>query len=421
MCTLFITMKTILLAAVSTTFWLSSHAFVTGLGGRTCGSTAVAGYKNSVTASYLDSLSTPRVVTLTTTKVAIDEKIDLLDDALQSNTSAAAMLLAKLGALEGSDREAFVSSLLSEIDNPVPWWSRIRPLTRFSRRARRASLRRVLDLSTPAASEQEQAGDDLDQRSRRRSLVIILRSLAKQEDEGDEAKANNQSGNHIPAIVSLEKVARREARATIRPQDMLNRLPKGLETPRYTVVVERPQFEVRRYDPFSVCSVAMNKPRPAGADTTDAKISNPQLVGASSFGALAGYLFGKNQQQTSMKMTTPVLSSGEGDARQMSFVLPSDYWQEDGLDSAPKPLAGSGVILERDEGGERAVVMFGGFATKQDVEAKTQQLLEGLRKDKEWQAARDASVCLAQYNDPFTPPWKRRNEVSIKAIPLLTN
>jgi hypothetical protein len=363
----------------------------------------------------------PRVVTLTTTKVAIDDKIDLLDDALQSNTTAASTLLAKLSALEGSDREAFVSNLLGTIDGSNSWWSKIRPLARFSRRARRASLRRVLDLSTPVASEQEQAGDPFDERSRRRSLVIILRSLAKQEDGGVEAMATSQSRKHVPAIVSLEKAARREARAAIRPQDMLSRLPSGLETPAYTVVVERPNFEVRRYDPFSVCSVAMNKPRPAEADTTDAKISNPQLAGASSFGALAGYLFGKNQQQTSMKMTTPVLSSGEGDARQMSFVLPSDYWQEDGLDNAPKPLDGSRVILERDEGGLRAVVMFGGFATKKDVETRTHQLLEGLKKDKEWQAAEDATVCLAQYNDPFTPPWKRRNEVSIKAVPVLTN
>ena len=416
------TMKTILSAALSTTVLVFSHAFVTGLGGRNSGSMAVAGYKNSVTASYLDSLSVPRVVTLTTTKVIIDDEISLLDDALQSNITAAATLLAKISVLEGRDREAFVSNLLDTIDSTDPWWSKIRPLTRFSRRARRASLRRVLDLSTPIASEEEQAGDELDQRSRRRSLVIILRSLAKQEDEGAQVMVQSPSRNHVPAIVLLEKAARRDARATIRPQDMINRLPRGLETPNYTVVVERPTFEVRHYDPFAVCSVAMNKPRPVDAtDTTDAKVSNPQLAGASSFGALAGYLFGKNQQQTSMKMTTPVLSSGDGDARQMSFVLPSDYWQEDGLNSAPKPLDGSGVTLQRDEGGLRAVVMFGGFATKKDVETRTHQLLEGLRKDKEWQADQDASVCLAQYNDPFTPPWKRRNEVSIKAVPVLTN
>lgn len=118
-----------------------------------------------------------------------------------------------------------------------------------------------------------------------------------------------------------------------------------------------------------------------------------------------------------MKMTTPVLSEGEGDERSMSFVLPSDYWKDGAIASAPKPLQDSGVALQTKEREERGVVMFGGFVGKKDVEKRTKQLLDGLAKDKEWIAAKEAKVTLAQYNDPFTPPWKRRNEVSIKVVP----
>ena len=51
----------------------------------------------------------------------------------------------------------------------------------------------------------------------------------------------------------------------------------------------------------------MSKPR-EDPSKTDAEIANPQLKGASGFGALAGYLFGKNEHATAMKMTTPVFT-----------------------------------------------------------------------------------------------------------------
>ena len=398
---------------------------------------AILGYKNSATASYLDSLTTPHTIGRTRTKSPIDKNspIYLLDQALHSNLTAASVLMSKINELRGPDRDSFVSNLLVEVDSPRPIWTGLRPLARFSKRARRASLRRVIDLSTPAA-ESEGEDNEAEQRRRRRTLVIVLRSLASMYDEEDEDNGNGDDSKDDvvvdasdsnkrfgPAtIVTLERAACREARASAKGStivdDMESRLPRGLETPQYTVVAQRPQLEIRRYDPFSICSVAMNKPRSGAAEQTDAKISNPQLSGASSFGALAGYLFGKNQQQAAMKMTTPVLSRGEGEARQMSFVLPSTYWNN-GIDNAPAPLEGSGVVLERDDGGERAVIMFGGFAAKKDVEMRTKQLLEGLRRDSEWQVdPEDPTVSLAQYNDPFTPPWKRRNEVSVKAVPI---
>lgn len=100
----------------------------------------------------------------------------------------------------------------------------------------------------------------------------------------------------------------------------------------------------------------------------------------------------------------------------MSFVLPSDYWSTEGLSLAPQPLAGSDVTLNRDAGGTRAVVMFGGYASQEEVARRTEQLQVALLQtpDLEWEAiSTDEPVALAQYNDPFTPPWKRLNEVSI--------
>ena len=336
---------------------------------------------------------------------------ELLDDALQFNSSAASELLSKVNTMRSNsvpelEIDTYFDNLLALVDD-IAWWARLRPLTRFSRRARRASLGRVWELSMPVTETQQSIGSDeaVDQQRRRRSLVVLLRALA---DEG-----LLDANSSIPAIAQLERKARREAKDKFQAEDMAQRLPEGLETPKYSVISSRKGYEIRKYEPFSVCSVAMNKPRPADLSKTDVK-TNPTLAGASSFGALAGYLFGKNKESTAMKMTTPVLSAGKGEDRRMSFVLPSKFW--DGLDAAPKPFDESGVVLEREEGGNRAVVMFGGFAGKKDVEERKKQLVDSLSKDDEWIAEPGAPLTLAQYNDPFTPPWKRRNEVSVKVV-----
>jgi hypothetical protein len=152
-------------------------------------------------------------------------------------------------------------------------------------------------------------------------------------------------------------------------------------------------------------------------ERTDAAVSDSKMGGARAFGALAGYLFGKNKQKEAMKMTTPVLTNERGDDKLMSFVLPSKFWTEKDLSKAPEPLDGSGVELELNQGGERAVTMFGGFASKADVEKRKKKLLEALKRDKEWEAVESETPVLAQYNDPFTPPWKRLNEVSVAVRP----
>ncbi len=327
------------------------------------------------------------------------------------------------------DVEMFLNEILAIIDNNVntsehvskdlPWWTKMRFTARFSRRARIASLRRVLDLSTPTVEETESLGDDIDakKRRRRRALVVLLRSLVgtsvDDDEEGDKAIKVKKNGKNT--IYKIEKAARKDMMKNISTKDMESRLPPGLETPKYDVIVKRPYdkggYEVRRYDAFSVCTVPMMKPR-LDVETTDEKVKNPNLSGASSFGALAGYLFGKNEDQKAMKMTTPVFTQGEGETKEMSFVLPSNYWSNDGFNNTPKPLQNSLVQVKRDEGGFRAAIMFGGFASKKDVDTKKEQLLNGLSSDKEWMPISD-DVALAQYNDPFTPPWKRRNEVSV--------
>ena len=356
--------------------------------------------------------------------VAFDENsLSLLNDAIGFNVSAADSLLSAIEEIRktGNDPQKEIEVYLNNLlaygpDASLPFWCKPRKMARFSRRARMACLKRTLDMSTPNdLSNNNESGDEQDQEDeerrlfrRRRALVALLRSLSLED-----------SNSKVPAIVRLERRAREASREG--SLDLKSRLPDGLETPDYEVLMERTvgkrKVEIRRYKPYSVCSVSMGKPRPVDSSKTDATVQMPEVNGASSFGALAGYLFGKNDKSTAMKMTTPVFTSPgtqDGD-KEMEFVMPSEYWDAEKLSTAPQPLTGSGVTLKQRESQDRAVLMFGGYASKKEVVKRKKELLDVLSKDSQWKIAEEDAY-VAQYNDPFTVPWKRLNEVSILVV-----
>lgn len=425
-----------LLAFVPLFLWTATSAFVSqqpGCRARTHGTNALHQSKSSGKTVY-ERADPSKLIQLTdylrdpkpavqhddSSKEEPPSLNELLEEALKSfDSDPAKQIVQKLTELRNNQEEAtrVLDNLLANgPDRKLPLWARVRFLSRYSRRARLVTLRKTLDLTTPPPNVEEedesQITNEDQQRRRRRAFVSLLRTLAGPAEEDAQPSASN-----VPAIVSIYQRARREQNAShssSSAETMRSRLPEGLETPNYEVMTERSGYEIRRYDPFAVCSVAMNAPRPADAYQTDATVSDPKVGGAQAFGALAGYLFGKNEQNTAMKMTTPVLNRGQTDAKTMSFVLPSEFWKDDGVSLAPQPLPDSGVKLERVEGEMRAVVMFGGYASKKQVTEQTKRLLDKLQRDPEWMPLQgDEPPALAQYNDPFTPPWKRLNEISV--------
>ncbi|MFC4249388.1 SOUL family heme-binding protein [Natribaculum luteum] len=136
------------------------------------------------------------------------------------------------------------------------------------------------------------------------------------------------------------------------------------------------------------------------------------------FGRLYQYITGTNAQRSEIEMTapvrtesariamtTPVRSSSADDGVTMGFYLPQEY---DG-ESAPVPTDPS-VDLVLEEPKTVAVRPFSWYATDERVERYERDLLETL-------AAHDlepaAEPFVLQYNDPFTPPFLRRNEVGV--------
>ena len=89
------------------------------------------------------------------------------------------------------------------------------------------------------------------------------------------------------------------------------------------------------------------------------------------------------------------------------------------LEAPPTPLDGS-VTIGKKGGGvlaqskELACLWFGGFAGAGEVARRKAQLAAAVARHDEWEACEeDGEAYLLQYNDPFTPPWARRNEVSL--------
>lgn len=70
-----------------------------------------------------------------------------------------------------------------------------------------------------------------------------------------------------------------------------------------------------RYEPFLVAETVMEQ---ASQGAPVSAVGS----GRSAFNALAGYIFGKNEREERMKMTTPVFSDSQG---RMQFVIGRTY------------------------------------------------------------------------------------------------
>lgn len=240
------------------------------------------------------------------------------------------------------------------------------------------------------------------------ALDRVLRSEpGSPEDESSTRRVLLSTLKQLPragGVLRLEQEVRRRSRAAASFEEMLERTP-DIGTPSFEVVEEARGYQIRRYDDFSVAqTVRHRKVAPDGV-----KLGEPTMSGAGAFQALAGYIFGGNSRQEKMSMTTPVFTRGDA----MEFVLPSAYWTS--TDGAPEPLSDT-VSLESGEAGLVAAHFYGGYSTADQVDRRKAELLESLR-DSDWVPRTGALPFSAAYNDPFTPPWRRRNEVLVAVEP----
>lgn len=165
------------------------------------------------------------------------------------------------------------------------------------------------------------------------------------------------------------------------------------ETQKYEVLYTRENFEIRYYPEAILATVEMN-------GTYD----NSRNSG---FQVLAGYIFGGNEENSQIAMTSPVRMSGNEKLNTMSFVLPSEME----FDNLPEPKD-KRILLHKSKPMYTASVQFGGYANEAEIAKHREKLIETL---KQYKIQHTNQFEFLGYNSPFQPV-NRRNEVQVEII-----
>jgi hypothetical protein len=181
---------------------------------------------------------------------------------------------------------------------------------------------------------------------------------------------------------------------------------RGYEMPPFTVEAQLGAAEIRAYAPHLLAEVTV-------AGDRDAALGQ-------GFSMLARYIFGANdgggkvamtvpvaqRPGTPIAMTAPVTQRGGDDVWTVSFMMPAGFTR----DTLPRP--DNDAIRFVETAADRQIVLtFSGRGTGTNLTAHEAELRA---------IAAAAGLDLGDgpffyfYDDPFTLPWNRRNEVAFR-------
>lgn len=166
---------------------------------------------------------------------------------------------------------------------------------------------------------------------------------------------------------------------------------KKTEIQAYSTVQKESDLEIRYYPSATYATVE-----------SSAK-SYGELAG-SGFRKLAGYIFGGNESNENIAMTSPVYMDINDTLSSMSFVLPSKYHET----AAPVPNNRSVQLQKKDEV-YVAVMRFGGFATDKKITRISEKLKTAL---KDRSISYSGNFKYLGYNPPYQL-FGRRNEMVV--------
>ena len=170
----------------------------------------------------------------------------------------------------------------------------------------------------------------------------------------------------------------------------------AIEEPAYQVLVSDAPFEHRRYAGFVVAETILSGDFDSASQT--------------GFRRIASYIFGDNTadagKSRKITMTAPVTVSPAESGWKLHFVMPS----QEQLDTLPRPNNAQ-INLRKVNEHEVVAIRFSGWTTAKSIRDNTEKL-------QQWANARQINLTgvpqVARYNDPFTLPWRRRNEILIE-------
>tara|TARA_R110002049_G_scaffold283996_2_gene464505 strand:- start:797 stop:1381 length:585 start_codon:yes stop_codon:yes gene_type:complete len=166
---------------------------------------------------------------------------------------------------------------------------------------------------------------------------------------------------------------------------------KDIETYPYKLVKKYDQFEIRNYEETLFASVKLT--------TSEYKASSSK-----GFSILAGYIFGGNETNEKIAMTSPVAMSLE-DSMTMMFMVPKKFDKE----SLPKPNQ-SEIVFTKVPAKTVAAITFSGWANDKKIARHKAQLISALEVEGIEYTNR---YYFLGYNPPFEL-FNRRNEVIVE-------
>lgn len=134
------------------------------------------------------------------------------------------------------------------------------------------------------------------------------------------------------------------------------------------------------------------------------------------FRVLAGFIFGGNEPAERIRMTAPVrakekiamtapVKARENGGVTMTFYMPEKYSKK----TLPRPTAKE-INISKQPAQRIAAVKFPGYAFPAVVKKQKAHLL-GVLKENDMKAKGEPFLLF--YNDPWTPPFMRRNEIAV--------
>mgnify|MGYP000214868462 FL=1 len=164
---------------------------------------------------------------------------------------------------------------------------------------------------------------------------------------------------------------------------------QGIETYPYTVLKTYDGFEIRQYESRLFTSVKLTS-------------NDYSKVSSKGFSILAGYIFGGNETNEKIAMTSPVAMSLD-DSMTMMFMVPKD--SENKL---PKPNDHQ-IQFKEEPAKKVAAITFGGWANQEKIDQYKTQLIEALKAQN---IAFTDQFYFLGYNAPYETS-NRRNEVIV--------
>lgn len=166
---------------------------------------------------------------------------------------------------------------------------------------------------------------------------------------------------------------------------------KNIETYPYVINKKYDGFETRNYEASLFTSVQLS----------GNKYKNESGKG---FSILAGYIFGGNEKNEKIAMTSPVAMSLE-DSMTMMFMVPKKFKKE----TLPRPNQ-SQIKFQQEPAKTVAAISFGGWANDEKIEKYKQKLIEAMEAEGIVYSNR---FYYLGYNPPFEF-FNRKNEIIVE-------